>query len=181
MATGVQTIPKIFVTRMRFDDIPAVMALDRECFATPWSENAYQTELSNQCAEYYVAWSGGDLVGYAGIWFIIDEVHVTTLGVAARSRGQKIGERLLMRLLDAAKEHEAQRMTLEVRKSNRVARSLYAKYGFRDAAIRKAYYSDNNEDAVVMWVDDIWSPAYTELLSAREAALRLLEEPRPAE
>lgn len=177
MATSVRTIPKIFVTRMRFDDIPAVMALDRECFVTPWSENAYQTELSNQCAEYYVAWSGGDLVGYAGIWLILDEVHITTLGVAERCRGHKVGERLLIRLLDAAKDRGAQRVTLEVRKSNKIARALYAKYGFRDAAIRKAYYSDNGEDAVVMWVDDIWAPAYTDLLAAHEAALRLMEEP----
>ncbi|MCC6485441.1 MAG: ribosomal protein S18-alanine N-acetyltransferase [Armatimonadetes bacterium] len=157
-------------------DIPAVMVIERQCFTTPWSENAYRTELSNQCAEYYVAWMDGQLVGYIGMWLVMDEVHVTTLGVAEQRRGMRIGERLLVRVLDAAREREAQRVTLEVRKSNDVARSLYKKYGFREAAIRKGYYSDNQEDAIIMWVDDLWAPEFSDLFEAHRDALSQMEE-----
>ncbi len=161
---------------MRFEDIPTVMSVERQCFPTPWSENAYQTELSNQCAEYFVAWAAGELVGYAGMWVIMDEVHITTLGVAADSRGRRIGERLLVRVIDASRERNAQRITLEVRKSNSVARALYAKYGFQEAAIRKAYYSDNDEDAIIMWLYDIWGSEFSNLLNAHKAQLEEMEE-----
>lgn len=161
---------------MRHEDIPAIMVVERECFTSPWSDNAYRTELSNQCAEYYVAWMEGELVGYIGMWLIMDEVHITTLGVTERCRGMRVGERLLARILDAAREREAQRVTLEVRKSNYVAISLYKKYGFREAAIRKGYYSDNQEDAIIMWVDDLWSQEFTDLFNAHTHALLELEE-----
>jgi len=160
---------------MRYEDIPAIVAVERQCFVTPWSENAYHTELSNQCAEYYVAWIGGTLAGYVGMWLIMDEVHITTLGVSPEYRGQKIGERLLARVLDTSREHSAQRVTLEVRKSNESARSLYRKYGFREAAIRKGYYSDNDEDAVIMWIDDIWAAPFVQILNRNKAALENLE------
>lgn len=176
MAIEVRTIPKIFITPMRFEDIPTVMTVERECFTTPWSENAYRTELSNQCAEYYVAWMGGELVGYVGMWLIMDEVHITTLGVASGCRGQRVGERLLVRVLDASRDRGAQRVTLEVRKSNDVARGLYIKYGFREAAIRKGYYSDNSEDAIIMWVDDLWSPSFTKQFGSNRALLAAMEE-----
>lgn len=155
--------------------MPAVMRVELQCFTVPWSENAYRTELENQCAEYYVAWSGGKLVGYVGMWVIMDEVHITTIGVARESRGQKIGERLLTRVLDASREREAQRVTLEVRKSNHVAIALYKKYGFREAAIRRGYYSDNNEDALIMWVDDLWCPEFNAVLVSNKERLQALE------
>ncbi len=160
---------------MRQEDVHTVMQLDRQCFSAPWSENAYRTELNNPCAEYYVAWSAGRLVGYAGIWLILDEVHITTIGVAADMRGMRVGERLLIRLLDASREREARRVTLEVRKSNSVAINLYKKYGFREAAIRKGYYSDNGEDALIMWVDDLWSPEFTSLFNANKARILAME------
>jgi len=176
MATEIQTIPKIFITQMRFEDIPTVMKVERECFPTPWSENAYRTELTNQCAEYFVAWLSGALVGYVGMWLIMDEVHITTIGVAAENRGHKIGERLLVRLLDSSREKGAQRVTLEVRKTNDVARQLYTKYGFTEVAIRKGYYSDNNEDAIIMWLYDLWSPEFCTLFDSHKERLKALEE-----
>ncbi len=177
MATEVQSIPKIFITPMRLEDIPAVMAVERECFSMPWSANAYRTELSNQCADYYCAWLNGKLVGYVGMWLIIDEVHVTTIGVAKAFRGLRIGERLLVRVIDGSRERGALRVTLEVRVSNMVARSLYTKYGFREAAIRKEYYSDNREDAIIMWLDDIWDSSFCAAFDAYKSHLLDLEEP----
>jgi ribosomal-protein-alanine N-acetyltransferase len=175
LATEVSAIPAIFITRMRQEDVPSVMQVELQCFTAPWSENAYRTELNNPCAEYYVAWSAGRLVGYVGMWFILDEVHITTIGVAADMRGKRVGERLLVRALDASREREARRVTLEVRKSNSVAISLYKKYGFREAAVRRGYYSDNGEDALIMWVDDLWSPEFTSVFAANKARLQALE------
>lgn len=175
MATRIRAIPRLFITQMRADDIPAVMDVERECFPAPWSENAYRAELACTHARYFVAWINGQLAGYAGMWLMLDEVHVTTLGVAGSSRGQKVGERLLVRLLDETREQGLGRITLEVRKSNSVAQNLYRKYGFQDAAIRKAYYSDNNEDAVVMWIYDVWDPTWVSLFEAHKAQLETSE------
>lgn len=161
---------------MRFEDIPVVMEVEKQCFTITWSENAYRTELANQCADYQVAWLGGRLVGYVGMWLIMDEVHITTIGVATEFRSHKVGERLLVAMLDAAREKGAQRVTLEVRKSNETAKALYRKYGFREAAIRKGYYSDNNEDAIIMWVDDVWGRDFSRLFNRNKHRLRLMEE-----
>lgn len=145
---------------MQRGDVPRVMAVERECFPSPWSESAYLTEIANRSAYYIVACVDSEIAGYAGMWIITDEAHITTLGVARSSRGRRIGEQLLVGLLDEARKRGARRATLEVRRSNSVAQNLYRKYGFSPAAIRRAYYTDNGEDAVVMWVDDLYSSAF---------------------
>lgn len=145
---------------MEREDVPRVMEIERECFPAPWSESAYLTEIANRSAYYLVACAGAEVVGYGGMWIITDESHITTLGVARSYRGQRIGEQLLIGLLDEARQRGAKRATLEVRRSNYVAQNLYRKYGFAPAAIRRAYYTDNGEDAVVMWVDDLHSSVF---------------------
>ncbi len=145
---------------MRREDLPRVMAIERECFPTPWHESAYLTELSNRSAYYIVAWVDDQIAGYAGMWVIADEAHITTLGVARDFRGRKIGEQLLVGMLEESIRRGARRATLEVRQSNEVAQNLYRKYGFAPAAIRRGYYTDNGENAVVMWVDNLQSPSY---------------------
>jgi ribosomal-protein-alanine N-acetyltransferase len=153
-------IDPVSVEPMRRGDISTVSAIERRCYAIPWHENAYYTELSNRSACYLVARLGGQVVGYAGMWVIVDEAHITTLAVEPQQRGKKIGERLLQGLLEEAILHGATRATLEVRENNVVAQNLYRKYGFREAAIRKNYYTDNQENAIVMWVDDIHFDTY---------------------
>jgi ribosomal-protein-alanine N-acetyltransferase len=145
---------------MRQEDVPAVMVIERECFAVPWRESAYITELSNRSAYYIAAWIGDEIVGYGGMWVIMDESHITTLGVSEAHRGRKIGERVLVAMLEEAIRHKARRATLEVRESNVVAQNLYRKYGFQPAAIRRAYYTDNHENAIVMWVDNMGGIAF---------------------
>lgn len=145
---------------MRHEDIPRVMEIERECFPTPWHESAYITELSNRSAYYVVACTEGKVVGYAGMWLIMDEAHITTLGVAKQFRRLRIGERILVALLDESIRRGIRRATLEVRQSNTVAQKLYTKYGFTPAAIRRGYYTDNNEDAVVMWIDNLNNPDF---------------------
>lgn len=148
------------IRRMQPEDVPAVMVIERECFAIPWRESAYLTELSNRSAYYLVALIDSEVVGYGGEWVIMDEAHITTLGVSKDHRGQKIGEQVLVAMLEEAKRHNARRATLEVRESNTVAQNLYRKYGFQPAAIRRGYYTDNHENALVMWVDNLSGLTY---------------------
>src|SRR5579872_1625843 len=157
-------IDPVSVEPMRRTDVPFVSAIERRCYATPWHENAYYTELSNRSACYLVARLEASVVGYAGMWVIMDEAHITTLAVSPEHRGKKIGERLLLGLLEESILHGATRATLEVRENNRVAQNLYRKYRFREAAIRKNYYTDNQENAIVMWADDIHVESYAEHL-----------------
>ncbi|MBI2844874.1 MAG: ribosomal protein S18-alanine N-acetyltransferase [Armatimonadetes bacterium] len=159
---------------MNRDDIHRVMEIERLSFSTPWHESAYLTELVNRSAYYVVARVDDEIVGYSGMWVIMDEAHITTIAVHPNYRGLKIGEQLLVAILEEAQRRGARRATLEVRESNNLAQNLYHKYGFVAAAIRRGYYSDNAENAVVMWVDDIVSRSYQEFL--REKKLLLDEE-----
>ncbi len=120
----------------------------------------------------------GTIVGYAGMWLMVDEAHITTIAVRPEYRGRGLGELLLMGLFEKALEFNARWLTLEVRVSNTVAQNLYRKYTFHAEGIRKGYYSDNNEDAVIMWSDDIRLPEFREKFRALKEALqrRLAEE-----
>lgn len=164
----------IELRQMRVEDVARVMEIERECFATPWHESAYLTEISNRSAYYIVACIDSVVVGYGGMWVIMDESHITTLGVARDYRGRKLGEVILVGLLEEAMRRGARRSTLEVRQSNHVAQNLYRKYGFVPAAIRRGYYTDNHENAVVMWIDNMGYAAF----KSRYATLkqRLTEE-----
>jgi [ribosomal protein S18]-alanine N-acetyltransferase len=164
-------VPELTLSQMDIDDVPEVMAVDRHCFRSPWSENAYQSELKNSVAFYLVARCDGVLVGFGGAWLVMDEAHVTTLGVHPEYRGRGIGERLFVAILAEAIRRGVQRASLEVRESNESARRLYEKYGFTPVARRRGYYSDNGEDAVVMWVDSLASPRYQELVALRSREL----------
>lgn len=147
------------------------MEIEKQCFTTPWHESAYITEISNRSAHYIVAKIGDKIVGFSGMWIIIDEAHITTIGIDPDYRGRKIGEQVLVSMLDEAQRRGAHRATLEVRESNDVAQNLYRKYGFVPAAIRRGYYSDNGENAVVMWVDDMFSPDYQRFFTDKKRQL----------
>lgn len=116
------------------------------------------------------------VVGYAGLWIVSDEAHITTIGVLPEVRGQKLGELLLVTLIDHAIAHDAHWMTLEARVTNTVAHALYRKYTFKDAGVRKRYYSDDGEDALVMWSDRIDTPEFAARLKVlKEDLYRKLE------
>ena len=114
---------------------------------------------------------GGRIVAYGGIWVILEDSHVTTIAVGPQARGRKFGETMLLHLLDEAMERGASWMTLEVRESNTVAQALYRKYGFTPVSTRKGYYSDNNENALVMWAGNLKSEIYKNRLRALRTAL----------
>jgi ribosomal-protein-alanine N-acetyltransferase len=144
----------IVIEDMTLDDIDPVQAVERASFPVPWPANAFKHELTqNKNAHYIVAREGDHIVGYAGLWLSLDEAHITTFAVLPEYRRRKIGERMLLSLFDRAEKLGAEWLTLEVRASNLPAQRLYEKYGFRPAGIRRRYYSDNNEDAIIMWTD----------------------------
>lgn len=161
----------IEIERMQLKDTEVVADLDKKCFPTPWSLSAYITETHNPSGYYIVAKSGEQVVGYAGMWLIMDEAHITTIGVDPEFRGRKIGERMLVNLLDEALARKARRVTLEVRRHNHVAQSLYNKYLFQTMAVRKGYYSNNNEDAFIMWINDLLDPEFTQTFKSNKEQL----------
>ena len=111
------------------------------------------------------------IVGYAGLWLMTDEAHVTTIAVDPDFQGNGLGEVLLVALIDRAKEIGARWLTLEVRVTNEVAQRLYEKYTFKEMGVRRRYYSDNGEDALVMWTDPVDSDAFQETLQRHRDAL----------
>ena len=157
---------------MRLEDVPEVHVIERASFTTPWPDDAYRSEIqTNRLATYLVARLGDQVVGFAGIWLMVDEAHITTFAVHPAYRRRRIGERLLMTLLDAAEERHAREATLEVRLSNVAARRLYEKYGFRPVGLRPRYYSDNGEDALIMTTEPLASPAMRDRLARLRAGL----------
>lgn len=111
------------------------------------------------------------IVGYCGLWLMVDEAHITTIAVHPKYRGLGLGELLLVQMTDTARSIGARWLTLEVRKSNRLAQDLYRKYTFKEMGVRRRYYSDDGEDALVMWTDPIDSDSFAELLARNRAAL----------
>lgn len=137
---------------MTEEDIEQVMEIERKTFSTPWSKESFKMEITkNILAKYIVAEIDKKIVGYGGIWIIIDEGHITNIAVDKNYRGKGIGKLLIEGLIDVCREKNAKAITLEVRQSNEIAKSLYKQYGFKEAGVRPGYYSDNHEDAIIMW------------------------------
>ncbi len=173
---------------MTADDIEQVMDIERESFPSMWPQTAYRRELQNKLARYIVlselppptaphapsprVWGtirrlvGSEhpeeerLLGFIGAWLMGGEAHIVTVAVRESYRRMGIGERLLIACTELAMEAEQDALTLEVRKSNDAAQRLYEKYGFDRVGLRVRYYTDNNEDAVVMSTPDLFSPSY---------------------
>lgn len=140
---------------MRQSDLDSVMEIEQVSFPTPWSRNAFLSEIyENRRACYLVARRNGRVAGYVGIWIILDEGHVTNLAVHPDFRRRGIGERLMEAIMSCAKSRGAKRITLEVRVSNLGAQELYEKLGFVSVGVRPQYYHDNGEDAVIMWQNE---------------------------
>lgn len=147
-------IPVLVIEPMRVEDVEEVLVIEQVSFATPWSRLAFLSELlENERSVYLVAREEGRVVGYVGMWRILDEGHITNLAVHPDFRRQGIGRRLLQTLSNLSVARGLRRMTLEVRVSNDPAQRLYASLGFLVAGRRPGYYQDNHEDALIMWCD----------------------------
>ena len=146
----------ITVRPMVMTDVDGVMAVEHDSFLTPWSRSAFEEELAqNRLARYIVAEENGMIVGYAGTWLVINEAHVTNVAVSGQRRREGIGRLLMQKLMDLARENDMESMTLEVRVSNAAARHLYEQLGFVEAGIRKNYYSETKEDALILWCEKL--------------------------
>ena len=163
---------RLEIEPMGLPDLDAVREIERRSFSTPWPAHAYPAEIeTNRLAHYRVARLDGRIVAFAGIWLLLDEAHVTTFAVDPEFRRRSIGERLLLAMVDVAIAKGAREATLEVRLSNVAARRLYEKYGFRPVGLRPRYYSDDNEDALIMTTEPLGEPAMQERLARLRASL----------
>ena len=146
---------KVRLDPMRASDLEAVQRIEKASFSTPWPAYAYRQEIeTNRMAHYIVARVGAEIVGFAGIWLMVDEAHVTTFAVDPPWRRQGIGSHMILSLLRMSRTLGARRATLEVRLTNLAARKLYERFGFRPVAVRPRYYTDNGEDALIMTTED---------------------------
>ncbi|MFP4200021.1 MAG: ribosomal protein S18-alanine N-acetyltransferase [Clostridia bacterium] len=141
---------------MEAGDIPHVLEIERRSYPTPWSETAFRSEIThNTSADYVVATHCEKVIGYAGMWLFLFEAHVTNIAVHPDYRGRKVGAQLLLGLMGRALLRGLKRMTLEVRVSNALAQDFYESYGFQFVKLKKGYYTDTGEDALVMLCRDI--------------------------
>jgi len=142
----------VLILPMTPGDVDEIVEIEKLSFSTPWSRSALLGELRYpRQAVYLVARVNGRIVGYVGMWAVADEGHITNIAVHPEYRGQGIGTRLLSFPIAVAQSRGINGLTLEVRQSNVGARRLYERMGFVASGIRPGYYSDNNEDAVIMW------------------------------
>ena len=160
----------INIRRATIVDLDSIIAVEAESFAVPWPRQAFVDELTRNIVSYYVVMEQGrelsddatsgqtsvhqrEVVGYMGMWIIVDEAHITNIAVHPKARRQQIAELAVRQMMLVAKGRGAERMTLEVRKSNEPAIALYEKLGFKSYGIRKDYYIEPREDAIIMWVN----------------------------
>jgi ribosomal-protein-alanine N-acetyltransferase len=170
---------RVDVTQMRRRHLRGVMAIERQVYTRPWSPNLFLAEMSEpNNRRYLVAKMERDIVGYAGLICYGEEAHVTNIAVDPTHHRRKVATRLLYELVVNAIEMGAQAVSLEVRVSNWGAQRLYGRFGFHPVGIRRNYYQELNEDALIMWTDDVRSKVYARRLS--EIAADLPEGVRPA-
>ena len=157
---------------MRRRHLRGVLRIEEESNPRPWSLSLFLSELRyTDSRVYLVARSGVDIVGYGGLMLVAGDGHVTNVGVAPEHRRRGIATQLMLELARRALAEGAVALTLEVRVSNTAAQELYRRFGFAPAGVRKQYYSDSNEDALIMWAEDIDTPAYRARLLQIERAL----------
>lgn len=139
---------------MALEDLDQIMILEELCFSVPWSRESFESEITkNDLAHYIVLEIDGKIVGYGGVWYIMDEGHITNVAIHSDYRKRGFGKKLVQAIIEKSLEHNINHMTLEVRKSNIPAITLYERMGFKIAGTRPKYYADNNEDALIMWAD----------------------------
>lgn len=140
------------IREMTLGDVDRICVIEIECFPSPWKADSFVNELtSNKLATYYVIEEEGVVAGYLGVWNIIDEGHITNVAVSPNFRGKGYGVELVKHLKEESMTKEVIWLTLEVRASNTPAISLYEKMNFEVQGVRKKYYQDNGEDALIMW------------------------------
>lgn len=157
---------------MRRRHLRSVLRIEAQVYPRPWSLSLFLGELTLRATRsYVVARVGGEVVGYGGVMISFEDAHVTTLAVDPEWHRRGVGTRVLAHLARVAVARGARHLTLEVRVSNTAAQALYRRFGFCPEGVRRNYYVETNEDALIMWAHDIDTPAYADRLANLEAAL----------
>lgn len=165
-------LSELAIRPMRRGDLQSVLELEEECFPHPWTRGMLEQELRRENGAFLVAHRGSELVGYAGAIYILEEGHVTNLAVRIKERRKGVAANLLLRLVEESSGRGIRFLTLEVRRSNLAAIRLYEKFGFTAIGERRRYYLDDDEDAVIMWTEDVSTPEYQCLLAPIAARLQ---------
>ena len=173
---------KIKIEPMNKEHVDEVIGIEEKSFGKHhWSKSSFLQELTNGYAHYFVALDAetNKVVGYCGLWHILEEAHFSTISVSPDYRRKGIAEALLVRMINYCYENEIKYFTLEVRAGNIPAQNLYIKYGMKSLGVRKGYYQDNNEDALIMWSENIFYDKFktlfktnTDLLKGKTEVLR---------
>ena len=159
---------------MQKSDLDDVISIEAKAYGEHhWSKDSFMSELSNDLAKYFSVFNtDGQLIGYCGCWQILEEAHITNIAVSPDYRRKHIGEALLTTIIDECYRNMAKYITLEVRVGNKPAIAVYEKYGFKALGVRKGYYQDNNEDALIMWTENIF---YDKFKSGYEKNISVLK------
>lgn len=145
---------ELVIRQMEPGDIDAVVKVEALTFPDPWPKDIFHHEVvENEYAYYFVAELDGEVIGFAGFWAVIDDAQITNIAIVPKYRGYKIGEKLFDYTCRQAVRLGVERLSLEVRESNEIAQNMYRKFGLVPGGVRKRYYTDNQEDAIVMWVN----------------------------
>ena len=163
---------EVRITTMRRRHLRGVLRIENQVYPRPWSLGLFMSELAMRTGRIYlVARVGPTVVGYAGLLFSLDDGHITTIAVDPQWQRSKIGSRLIVHLARRSIAAGAKNLTLEVRVSNEGAQAMYRQFGFAPAGVRKGYYVETNEDAIVMWAHDVDSDEYEHRLAEIETAI----------
>ena len=164
---------KITIRQMEKDDLTQVMEIEAEAYGEHhWSKESFLNELENNLSVYYSAVDeNGKLLGYLGAWLIFEEAHITTIAVRNECKKQGIANRLMLSFVDKCYECMIKYITLEVRVSNIPALALYTSWGFSDVGVRKGYYQDNNEDALIMFTENIFHEKFKKIYNVNKAKI----------
>lgn len=159
----------VVISPMKRRHVRSVLRIEEQVYPRPWTSALFLSELALRTTRaYFIARVGKDIVGYAGVMISFEDSHVTTIAVDPAWQRHGIATRLMVALARESLVRGAQHLTLEVRVSNKGAQDLYRRFGFAPVGVRKNYYPETNEDALVMWVHDIDSPEYARLLAGLE-------------
>ena len=173
----------VHIAGMRRRHLRGVLRIEVQVAPRPWTSSLFLSELALRSSRaYFVARVGRDIVGYGGLMMTLDDGHVTTLAVDPRWHRHKIGTRLLLALTREAIGRGARALTLEVRLSNHGAQALYRRFGFEPVGVRKGYYVETKEDALIMWAYKVDTPGYAQRLRSIERGIpgsTTVERPRP--
>ena len=153
------------IQKMTHKNLDNILEIEELCYGPHhWSRESFLTELNNKISSYYVVVNNENrCIGYSGLWKIVDEAHITNLCVHPKYQNKKIAHKLLLNIIEECYREKIKFITLEVRISNKRAIHLYKKFGFKSLGVRKKYYQDNNEDALIMWSENIFDEKYKQL------------------